>query len=1422
MKNIYPLWLLCSLVFSFPQLSAQSTFQKIYGGAGNETGNHIISVEDGYVIAGQTTSPTGDLDAYLLRINADGDVLWQNNYGGSQEDAFTLVTAASDGGFLAMGDTRSAGAGGKDVFLVKVTADGFVEWTKTFGNSNDEVSPTQAKIVRLDNGYFVAGYRDNGGSISSFFVRLLNDGTVVWERTLTSASNFLVGNYATGDTIYAAGAINNDGCLAKIDLNTGDLLFLRTFPQPFNDALYNVRPTQDGNLLLSDGTWSATGGTEQRQWLMKTRLDGTVLWSKTYGKAGINLRGVANNVSDGGFILVPYTSGFNEASDANLVKVDSNGIIQWAYSYGGPSDDQFLNALETSDGGIIAVGTIYDPASGENDILLVKTNANGLVTSCPPRVLTLSVEDLAAEGFEQSLSVEDFAPAVDWDVSMPSGLLSPSDYCPPFPVILDTTFALCPSQPVIIADNVYTAPAVVTDTLAGPGGVDTIITYTLLLAPQPVFSDTIFLCAGDSLVINGIVYTQPATVADTLPSTTGGCDTLATYVILLGRTPTLQQNISFCSGDTVVVNGVTYTQPDTISYSIPATIGCDTLVIVILDYAPQLSLTKTLVLCPGDSININGIYYTEPAVVTNVIPAISGCDTLVTCILDFAPQPTLTRTIAFCLGASVTIDGTVYTQPSTVSSVIPATTGCDTLATYVLEFAPQPGISRTISFCAGDSVEIDGVLYTEPGVVSSIIPASTGCDTIATYILDVKPQVAVTSTILFCPGDLVSIDGITYTQPTTVSSVIPGITGCDTLATYILDFAPQPAVTRTLTFCQGASVTIDGTVYTQPSTVSSVIPATSGCDTLATYILDFAPQPAVTRTLSFCPGASVTIDGTVYTQPGTVSSVIPATSGCDTLATYILEFAPQPAVTRTLSFCPGASVTIDGTAYTQPGTVSSVIPATSGCDTLATYILEFAPQPAVTRTLSFCPGASVTIDGTVYTQPGTVSSVIAATNGCDTLATYILEFAPQPAVTRTLAFCPGASVTIDGTVYTQPGTVSSVIAATSGCDTLATYVLEFAPQPTVTRTIEFCKGDSVLIQGVNYAQPGTINLVLPATSGCDTLATYTLRYLVPDYPTTVTIACPNDISVIADPGESAVSIAYNLPVAATDCPCPGVALSLQQGLASGNNFPTGLTSVCYEAKDSCGNSARCCFNVMVQETSPCDTKVSGCIKYELLSITQDSLLRKTYRIRTINNCASRLTYVAIQVPNGVVADLPVNNTIYTAPSGRTYSVRNPNFTPFYSLRYSSVADSIQNGESDVFKYTLPTQSVPAYIHITARVESQVSYAALLNTFFCPVGNEPGSNRLEREADHQYAQGAFSLFPNPTDGTLFADFSAWVGQKVQVRVFSTQGRLMQSTQLIAGEQTQVLDLPATLANGLYLLEVTPAQGERQTRKFTVIR
>lgn len=341
----------------------------------------------------------------------------------------------------------------------------------------------------------------------------------------------------------------------------------------------------------------------------------------------------------------------------------------------------------------------------------------------------------------------------------------------------------------------------------------------------------------------------------------------------------------------------------------------------------------------------------------------------------------------------------------------------------------------------------------------------------------------------------------------------------------------------------------------------------------------------------------------------------------------------------------------------------------------------------------------------------------------------------------------------------------------------------------------------------------------------------------------LSLICPNNIAATAPQGGTGAVVVFPAPTATTTCPGGMVTVTQTQGPASGSTFPVGTTDVCFVAADTCGNADTCCFKVTVSSAPPtptnCDEKTIGCIKFELLDITLDAGQNRTYRIRVTNNCTTKLIYAAFQVPDGITATAPPDNSIYTAPSGREYAVRNPNFSPFYSIRFKSQADSISNGQSDIFKYTLPAQASPTFIHAIVRVYPKIFYETHLNTFDCVPVIAPNVATLDQsdsqdskllddgaeedaKAQKPAADTPLTVFPNPAKGFVSADLSPWKSQTVQLSVLSSQGRLIEAFSTEAGEQPLLLDISGKLPDGLYFLEVIPTQGERKVQRFLIQR
>lgn len=202
----------------------------------------------------------------------------------------------------------------------------------------------------------------------------------------------------------------------------------------------------------------------------------------------------------------------------------------------------------------------------------------------------------------------------------------------------------------------------------------------------------------------------------------------------------------------------------------------------------------------------------------------------------------------------------------------------------------------------------------------------------------------------------------------------------------------------------------------------------------------------------------------------------------------------------------------------------------------------------------------------------------------------------------------------------------------------------------------------------------------------------------------------------------------------------------------------------------------------------------------------------------VNLCNDKLVSVAFQLPKGVTA---INTTsVYNSIGGHVYDVRNPNFSPFYSIRFKDQStDGISNVQADLFEYTLPSTANPSYILVSARTGT-TNREAYLNVFNCAVG-VASAQTADRSAEAAI-DAALRVFPNPTSGVLFADVAAWEDETVQLRVLNLQGGLVFEQTIRAASAIELLGIPESASNGLYLLELSTTSGKRQVSKIMLQR
>ena len=145
--------------------TGEMLWEKTYGGENFEAGRSLQQTADnGYIIIGHTESyGNGNNDAYLLKTDSEGNELWSRTYGGSGTDQGRHIAETLDQGHIISGYTDSYGSmGGFNFWLIKTDLNGNLEWQEYYGGNGDDRA--FCGIQASDGGYAIAGQTNTGSS----------------------------------------------------------------------------------------------------------------------------------------------------------------------------------------------------------------------------------------------------------------------------------------------------------------------------------------------------------------------------------------------------------------------------------------------------------------------------------------------------------------------------------------------------------------------------------------------------------------------------------------------------------------------------------------------------------------------------------------------------------------------------------------------------------------------------------------------------------------------------------------------------------------------------------------------------------------------------------------------------------------------------------------------------------------------------------------------------------------------------------------------------------------------------------------------------------------------------------------------------------------------------------------------------------
>lgn len=254
-----------------------------------------------------------------------------------------------------------------------------ITFQKTFGGMGADHGTSVHQTS--DGGYIITGNTQNttGSEDYVYLIKLEATGDTVWTKTFGILGNNNSWGFAARQTLDGGYIISGESqgaaCLIKTDLD-GNIIWSKAF-NTFYEG-YSVKQTADSGYIFT-GYFYNNLSFGQDIYLIKTDENGDILWSKSYG--GNSQDDKAYSVlqsTDGGYAITGTTASFGAGNmDVFLIKTDSNGDILWARTFGGTGNDLSYSIEQTDDGGYIISGSTTSFGIGSIAVYLIKTDSNG-------------------------------------------------------------------------------------------------------------------------------------------------------------------------------------------------------------------------------------------------------------------------------------------------------------------------------------------------------------------------------------------------------------------------------------------------------------------------------------------------------------------------------------------------------------------------------------------------------------------------------------------------------------------------------------------------------------------------------------------------------------------------------------------------------------------------------------------------------------------------------------------------------------------------------------------------------------------------------------------------------------------------------------------------------------------------------------
>ncbi len=373
------LWALIVTFLTSLSIKAQTMqWSQTYGGTQQDGSESMVLTDNGEIVMAGFKSTNNTKDVLLMKTDASGNEMWSRIYNPGFNDWGRALRRTNDGGYIIAGMTEVTSQT-YDPFLIKTDSEGNLLWSRNYDYGFGADDRGHAVWQTADGGYIVAGQTllvhglfanydmyvfktDAEGNVqwTKIFFRQEEDADVALAVQQLTDGGYIIGGF-THSSPWSSYILRLDG--------SGNEVWSNIYPGEWQSECYDIQQTPDGGFILTGTESSFTTDTDVL--IIKLNSNGGIEWKKIYGTEAAEMGQSLQQLSDGGYIIAGMSARLG-GYDMYVLRTNSSGDSLWSRTIGGNSDDRAFAVASLQNGTHYISGWAWSYGLGQGDVYLVK------------------------------------------------------------------------------------------------------------------------------------------------------------------------------------------------------------------------------------------------------------------------------------------------------------------------------------------------------------------------------------------------------------------------------------------------------------------------------------------------------------------------------------------------------------------------------------------------------------------------------------------------------------------------------------------------------------------------------------------------------------------------------------------------------------------------------------------------------------------------------------------------------------------------------------------------------------------------------------------------------------------------------------------------------------------------------------------